>query len=73
MARVFNSEGAPIDYCIQCHPNEAEAREEHGNGRMHPDTGENHFDYDSSNSHPDYEDEEYDCHECGKRLDCYDD
>jgi len=73
MARIFNSEGNPIDYCNQCHPNDEEAKAEHAHGRMHPDTGENEFDCQSTSAHPWYEDEEYNCHECGKSLDCYDD
>lgn len=66
MARVYDSQSNPIDFCWRCMPTETEAQEEYGDLGDGPDGRGNCFGY--AAEHPDYDGEDYDCHDCGKRL-----
>ena len=69
MPRICTSASYPIDFCIDCFPDEETAEAEYGDVNKTgsgPDDRGNCFCYDDE--HPDYEETDYRCHSCRKKL-----
>lgn len=66
MPRIFTSTNDPLDFCMQCFPNEARAVQEYANLGDGPDGRGNCFSHNAA--HPDYESHDYECEECKKPL-----
>ena len=66
MPRIYTSASDPLDFCVDCFPDLAEADEEYGDVGDGPDGRGNCFGH--NEDHPPYEDENYKCERCKKRL-----
>lgn len=65
--RIYKSNNDPIDFCVDCMPDEVEAYQRFGNVGDGPDSRGNCYTYDAD--HPPYDDGvDYYCYDCGKLL-----
>jgi hypothetical protein len=66
MPRIYTSESDPLDFCLECFPDEDTANDEYGTLGDGPDDRGNCFGYDEE--HPPYNGTDYRCETCRKKL-----